>query len=134
MALRVTSDEVKEIIPTNLDEPVMATFINAASLQVDTWASKFTTAPSTALQKEMERWYAAHLIAATRQRQAQSRKTGDAQITYQGQTGMGLKATLYGQQVLAMDPSGTIAEMTSGKERASVYVVPTETRDEWNAC
>jgi len=43
-----------------------------------------------------------------------------ASIRYQGRTGLGLAATLYGQQVKMLDTSGTLANL--GKKKSVVEV------------
>lgn len=117
---RVTPDELKEIIDTSLGDTVLYAFINAANLMVTRHLGS-SAYVSDDERKEIERWLAAHLLAA-REKQAQREEVDRAAITYQGDFGMGLDSTSYGQAVMSMDPTGTLAAAV-GKRKASVYAV-----------
>lgn len=121
MSNRVTATEVKDIIDTSLSDTVVDTFIGAANLTVTEYIGDDTSL-SNDQKKEIERWFTAHLIACTRQQQAQAERIGDAQITYQGQTGKGLDATFYGQQVKILDTSGKMAQRI-GKKAVQIHAV-----------
>ena len=121
MAVRVTATEVKMIIDTDLTDLVVDAFILGANVTVTEVLGSDTNL-TTAHKKEIERWLAAHLIAATREQQIQKAGAAGASITYQGRTGMGLNSTLYGQQVLALDTTGKMAGAMS-KQRASISAV-----------
>ena len=121
MAVRVTAAEVKMIIDTDLTDLVVDAFILGANVTV-TEVLGSDTSITDAHKKEIERWLAAHLLAATREQQTQKAGAAGASITYQGQTGMGLNSTLYGQQVLALDTTGKMAGAMS-KQRASISAV-----------
>jgi len=111
MSTRVTSDEVKEIIDTDISD--ISTFITAANLIV---TDKLGSAGlSSALMKEIERWLSAHFVAI-RDQMPQSEKTGESSIKYQGKTDMGLDFTSYGQQVKLLDTSGILVAL--GKRAA----------------
>lgn len=118
---RVTAPEVKEILKTNLSDPVIDAFITAANLTVTEIIGDDTTL-SADQKKEVERWFTAHLIGCTRQKQKQSEKLGEAAATYQGQTGKGLDATLYGQQVKVLDTTGKMAAKI-GKKAVSIHAI-----------
>lgn len=107
MPQRVTDLDVKAIMDTEVNT---TPFIVAASLQVDHYAP--LAGWSTALAKEIERWWAAHNVCARDPRFAQIKTEGDAFTYAMGKLGEGLKSTPYGQQVLAMDPSGILAQAT----------------------
>ena len=127
MAFRVNADEVKEIIDTSLSDPVIEAFISAANPTVTELLGSITSLSAVQL-KEIERWFTAHLIACTRERQIDKETTGQAGATYSGQTEMGLDATMYGQQVKVLDTSGIMAQRI-GKKLASVYAIPTTDDD-----
>lgn len=118
---RVTATEVKEILKTNLSDSVIDVFINAANLTVTEILGDDTTLSSDQ-KKEIERWFTAHLVGCTRQRQKQSEKIDEAAVTYQGKTGMGLDATFYGQQVKVLDATGKMAAKI-GKKAVSIVAV-----------
>jgi hypothetical protein len=121
MTLRVYGAEVKEILETDLSNSVIETFILAANLTVTELLGSNTDI-SDAQRTEIERWLAAHLIAATKEKQAKAEKAGEASITYQGETGMGLDGTMYGQQVKLLDTTGILAA-TVGKRKPSLTAI-----------
>jgi hypothetical protein len=117
---RTTAVDVKQIIDTDLEDSIVEGYISAATSTVD---EVLGADPSLSgdLKTEIERWFTAHLIASTREQQLSEAKAGPASAKFQGKTGMGLDATLYGQQVKAMDTTGKFAAL-SGK-RASMTAV-----------
>lgn len=120
---RVTADELREIFDTALIDDVLDTFIGTANRIVTSYLGT-TTLLTDAEKKDVELWLSAHLLAVTRDQQAQSEAiTGGAgvNVQYQGKTGLGLSASFYGQQVILLDKSGLLALQ---KKEASVYAVP----------
>jgi len=117
----VSADDVKEIIDTDLADTIIDAYILSANYAVTEILGSDTTL-SDGHKETIVRWLAAHLIAATREQQIQKAGAGGANVTYQGMTGKGLEATLYGQQVLALDTTGKMmATMT--KRKASLTAV-----------
>ncbi len=55
-------------------------------------------------------WLAAHFFSIKEQRLA-SEGAGGASGSYQGQTGMNLSATTYGQQAMLLDTAGNLARL-----------------------
>jgi len=119
MAVRVTDVEVKEIIDTTV---TTTPFVAIANILVDKYLSGHGL--SDALLKEIERWWSAHLVAI-RDMRPHAEKIGDTSINYQGKTDMGLNCTLYGQQLLTMDPTGILAKI--GKKYVKVETVQSPT-------
>lgn len=115
---RVTGTEVKAIFDTTLSASELDPFITAANLMVTSRLGGEGLAAATL--KEVERWLAAHFASANDQR-VSSEKLGDASNTYQGQTGMNLDATHYGQYAKMLDPTGKLAR--SGKPGGRVKVL-----------
>lgn len=115
---RCTGIEVKEILDTALTEGEIAPFITAANLIVTDMLS--SSALSTAMLKEIERWLAAHFVAI-RDPRISREKTEEAEATYHGKSDMGLNHTSYGQQVRLLDTTGAMANL--GKRKASVEVL-----------
>lgn len=118
---RTTPDEVKEILDTDLSDTVIDTFISCAT-EVITNVLGTDTTLSEEMKRNIELWLSAHLIAATREQQIQKAGVGGANVTYQGMTGKGLEATLYGQHVLAMDTTGKMMAAIS-KQKASLRAI-----------
>ncbi len=116
----ITATQVKQIIETELDENTINSYISSASALVD---SILTDIP-TSLSDEIKRWLTAHFIACSRERQPQSAEAGPASITFQGETGFGLDATLYGQQVKVLDYTGRLASL--GLRKAAMRAVPND--------
>ena len=112
MAARVNEAEVKDIIPTTLSD--ITPFITAANLTVTERLAETVTLSDDQL-KEIERWFAAHLIAMSSKdlgaRDTDAEGTLDAKVTYAGKTGKGLEATRYGQVVLSLDTTGRMASI-----------------------
>jgi hypothetical protein len=127
MAARTTATEVKQIIDTDLSDAIVEGFIASATALVDQAVSDDDNFAdlSSALLGEIERWLTAHMLASTRVRQLVSGEAGGAKAVYQGKADMGLNATLYGQQVLAMDTTGYFASL--GGKKVKLQAVPS-----WN--
>jgi len=110
MAVRVTDDEVKEIIDTTLTD--LTPFILVASQQVDRISTAGTL--GAAVLKEIERWLAAHAVAM-RDKRTSKDSVLDSSHTYEGKTGTGLDFTRYGQQAKLLDTTGTLAKLSKQK-------------------
>lgn len=105
-AARVNAEQVRDIISTTLSESQINAFINTAH-QVVEQRLNGKQIPE-ALLAEIELWLAAHFLSMRDPRKKQV-KVDDMAVTYQGETGVGLEATSYGQQAVALDPTGTLA-------------------------
>jgi len=117
-AARTSVALVRDVISTVLADSQINAFINTAHMMVETRLGSKNL--DNALLTQIETWLSAHLLSARDQRKKQT-KVGDMQVTYQGETGMGLQSTIYGQQVLVLDPTGTMA--TTSLKRAVIQVV-----------
>jgi len=123
MALRTNGADVKKIIDTTQTaSEIEDAFIPPANLLV-TQALGSNTDISSALKTEIEKWLSAHFVAI-RDPRIQQEKMGDATDTYRGTIGAnakGLEATYYGQQAIALDPTGSIANL--GKAPAKIMQI-----------
>lgn len=102
--MRVSAADVYAIRPSNADA---FPFIVAASAMLD----QYVTAAgwSTALATELERWLTAHLMELASPGVSRKR-LGDTDVSYAvAKLGTGLQATRFGQTVLALDVTGTLA-------------------------
>lgn len=72
---------------------------------------------STGLLEFLERYLAAHFYAYADQI-FKYKQTGSAAASFQGSTGMGYKASLYGQAAIARDPTGFLALQSAKAEDA----------------
>lgn len=132
---RVTASEVKEIIVTEFSGSALDPFITAANLIVTEKLSDVGL--SNDLLKEIERWLAAHFIYASNPTYSSTDTKAKGPVTFErvGETARSygnimqqirislgvLSSTVYGQQALILDMSGTLASL--GKKRASVNVL-----------
>ena len=111
-----TSDSlVGEIITTGLDDLgnkiPLAGFIQAANVltsRVVNCASAKGVPLTAEEARVLETLLAAHFYAH-RDQLYTSKSTMDASASFQGQFGMGLKSTQYGQTALSLDPSGCLS-------------------------
>jgi len=103
MANRVTDDEVFEIIETSLTD--IDVFINTANLMVTGYLTG--KGLSDATLKEIEKYISAHILSL---RDPRTKSVGVDVLSesYQGQWGLGLNGTSYGQTAILLDTSGTL--------------------------
>ena len=115
MAIRASAEEVRAVVP-NTSTIDIAPFISAANALTD-YVNTCDTAKdnilTTALLLQIEIYLAAHFYAI-RDQQYQQKKTGDASATFQGQTGMRLDSTTWGQAAMTMDISGCLSARNKG--------------------
>jgi len=111
MANRVTVAEVKQII--DIDSAIVdaniTIFINAANIFTNLVNTTGGMTSTTQL-KEIERWLSAHLVAIRDMRVA-SEKAGPASQTFQYKVDLNFNVTVYGQQALLLDTTGTLASL-----------------------
>lgn len=112
---RTTDTAVFEIIETTLTD--IDTFITTANLFVTNVLGD--AGLSDALLEEIERYLTAHFLSVKDQR-VKSEKIDVLSFTYQGDTGMGLKATHYGQTAILLDSSGTLEDIAENGVSKSV--------------
>jgi hypothetical protein len=105
---RVTAEQVMEIISTSLTEDQVNAFINMANTVVDERLIDQNLGSDLLMQIEL--LLSAHFVSL-RDPRAQQEKVDEYSVTYQGSTGEGLKASIYGQQAIALDTSGTLANL-----------------------
>jgi len=108
---RVTADEVKVVIETELTDPIIEAYISSANVMVTNIMSGSNA--SSDLLKEIERWLTAHMIAVSKERVASKEGAGGAYIEYSGEFAAGLASTSYGQMVKSLDSTGRFANAGS---------------------
>ena len=115
MALRVTTDEVREIIPleSSFTDAMVTAMITGANVVVTEVCTDSSL--DTAHLKEIERWLSAH-FCAIRDMRAATEKTGPASISFQYKVDLRLDVTMYGQQAMIIDTSGALARLNKGKK------------------
>lgn len=122
-----TVGEVRAIITTDLIDAAVQGAIDDATLM----AEHCVLSLNALRQKSIIKYLAAHLIASMTAGGAGGKGAantltqfalGDASETYaRATTGEGIKGTTYGQQAIALDPNGCVANI--GKQRACFKVL-----------
>lgn len=115
---RVLTDEVEEILSTQIGAVALTAHVIAANALVD--AQLLGQGYPEALLKEIERWLAAH-FACMQDPRLKSQGVQDAQTTYEGQTGMGLNASRYGQQAIVLDVNGVLTRLGQAQSALEVF-------------
>jgi hypothetical protein len=114
MAIRVTADEVKEIMDgCTLTDAIIDAFIESASLVIDNGYVGISISDGTL--KVLEKWLTAHMIASTVFRTAAEEEVDNVKIKYTGKWGEKLLSTPYGQMLTILDPTGTILQLAKQK-------------------
>lgn len=119
---RTTAAAVRGILGGDYDgKRDLSPFIETATDVVDevlvkAAASDPVVTISTTRAELIERWLSAHYYACS-DRTYESKSTGRASAKFTGKTEMYLKATIYGQQAMQLDPSGWLQAIGSGEER-----------------
>ena len=123
MASRVVAAEVREVIDTNKDDGVLEeNFIDTAHLLIEENLSG--AGHSEAMLKKIELYLSAHFVALTEEGGGIIEdKVGDAYARFSDIYKAGLRQTRYGLQALALDTSGTLEKLSTGKLRAEFRVV-----------
>lgn len=107
---RTSVDAVRDIIDVEeLDDEELQAFVEDANVVVNDRLDG--TGLSTARKTLIEKWLAAHLAAMKDQR-IRKATIGFSTVEYEGASNsddaLGLQATRYGQQAVALDPSGQL--------------------------
>lgn len=119
---RTNAKAVTNIVKVNADISVLP-FIKTAAALTD-WLATADTAQdgelTSDLLREIETYLAAHFYSH-RDQLYQSKGTGRANASFQGQTAMKLESTQYGQTAMVLDITGLLAARNAGpKNRVQV--------------
>jgi len=110
---RTDGTKVKGIIETEVSD--LSPFIDAANLTINEQIPVADV--SDDLLEEIETWLAAHYLTAYDPR-TKKEQIGPVRVTYEGQSGEGLKGSRYGRRVLDLDPTGELG----GTSKPSISV------------
>ena len=110
---RTTTSRVCSVMDTTLTENEVSPFVETANLMVTAYLAS-TDQTADAL-REVETYLAAHFVSL-RDRLVKSEAAGGVRFDYQGETGMGLDSSHYGQTAKLLDSSGVLKEI-DGKTR-----------------
>lgn len=118
MPPRTDSQKVKGVLGVNYGSIDLAPFMDTANVVVTRVAACAIGRSITLTAAELElieRWLSGHFYAMADQLYT-SKSTGGASGTFQGQTGMYLESTIYGQTAMRLDWSGCL-QAIGGPER-----------------
>lgn len=115
---RTTVQKVRSILDTNVEDNAVTSWMDIASTLVDDIADADPTVSDSRLAK-IEKVLTAHLVSTQDQRHAAT-SGASRSVEYQGETGMGIEGTKYGQQAVALDPTNTLANMSKPDATVSV--------------
>lgn len=110
MVARTEECEVRAAIETDPDISINTYMTNAGIVtdQVSSEATKLGITVTTGILKLIETYISAHFYALFEQ-QSHEEDTGKARNKFQGKTNMYFEATLWGQQAIALDPTGFLS-------------------------
>jgi len=117
---RTSEADVLAIMDNELTSSEVTPFLTGANLLV-TQAFSGDTATSSDLLVEIEKWFTAHMIAATIARTTSQEEVGDAKAKYTGYWGKNLDSTPYGQMVKVLDTQGMMIKL--GKAGATLTAI-----------
>ena len=121
----VTPDAVREIIDTDLTDARLNAFINFAYFATVPLAGLLDDCGGADALCEIQLLLAAHFLTIYERQTKSESIGGEWSVSYLGKDGLGFEASLYGQQALMLDCSGTLAR--AGLMRAVFQVVDYET-------
>lgn len=104
--MAINESDVKDILDTSLESPDILPFLNDAE--------------SLDLNDRATVWLAAHLVSMYDKR-IDNETSGPIRASFEGDTGMGLRSTRYGQMALLFDESGKLEKMDNGEATFNVY-------------
>lgn len=137
MTIRTTAPNVKDILGDHYDGSTnLAPFIATASSIVNKLGTADTGGVHGVDDLELiERWLAAWAYEAS-DKMYQSKNTGRASASFQGQTGMIFNSNYYGQTALALDTTGYLMRLQqqsqNGPRVAGAAWLGTRYRDDWS--
>ena len=119
---RVEVSDIRDIIDTKLGDTEIEAFILAANLIVTEDLSTKSVLSTERLQM-IELYLSAHFVTL-RDRRESSRSLGDGSTTtFEGQTGLFLTSSHYGQTAIMLDSTGTLSTIQATRKVASIRVV-----------
>jgi hypothetical protein len=134
MAWRTSENQLRQIVETDSGLS-LAVFLDMASALTDQLAKVDGASGgvggvggqsllSDAMLAQIELLLAAHFYSLRDQRY-QSKSTGRASATFQGQAGEGLASTDYGRNAMALDVTGYLARVNRGVHACQLQVATT---------
>jgi len=124
------ASEVTDIVDTDLDDSQVNVFLNMAYHRTRPLSGELSDCGGSDMEAEIIKLVAAHLVQISEGGDPYDEWVGrEWRVKYRGATdGEGLRATVFGQQAIAMDCSGKLA--SAGLKKAGIYVVDTDRAEE----
>lgn len=127
----IDADDLLEILDSDLTEARLNNFINMAYIMTLRLAGKLADCGGDDALREIQNLLAAHYASLYERTTKSESIGGEWSVTYAFEEGVGLMATPFGQQAVALDCSGTLAK--AGLKRArfrvtSYYQIQDSTR------
>lgn len=116
----VDATTLQEIIETDLDDAQLNNFLNFAWYRIQPLVGELGECGGAAALCGILKVLAAHFLTMFERQTKSDSVAGEWSVTYLGKGELGLNASLYGQQAIAMDCSGILAK--AGMKRASFTV------------
>ena len=107
---RTTVQKVRDIYDTSISDNSLTSWMDIATEFVDDIAAEDSSLSTSRLAK-IEKLATAHLASAQDQRH-ESTSGASRSVEYQGRTGYDFRGTKHGQAAIALDPTGTLREVS----------------------
>lgn len=106
--MTVSADDVERLLPeTELSDADLSAFVEPAGRMYDDLVSGYDVNPD--IRDDVVERLAAHLIATGPERQLSSAGESGGNVSFEGETGEGLRASTHGQIAITLDPTGQLA-------------------------
>ena len=116
------ADALKEIIDTEKPDTELHNYLNMAYFTSLPLMGKLAACGGAKQEEMIVKVLAAHFLTMEEQ-QPSSEQSGEYMVKYRGNfTGWGLQTSTYGNQALAMDCSGYLAEIAEGYKDARMSI------------
>lgn len=114
--MAITASDVLDIMDTNLGTSDITPLLTAAEQILVEWVDGKGVGSTT--RDELKKFLTAHIARSTKEKAAAKQSVGPESVTYEGDTGLHLEATHYGQTVKMLDPTGTLQSLGQQKRKA----------------
>ena len=127
MANRTNAAAVEDVLDTDLSSGAVTKFVDTANILVTEYL--VGEGLSDALLLEIETYLAAHLVTL-RDRRTAKEGAGGVSFTYQGNFGMGLDSSQYGQTAQVLDSTGILSKLSDDERVSFMAKVGSEATNE----
>jgi hypothetical protein len=119
--MAVTARDVCLVYDTSLSEAEVNTMIATAETLIVTHIDPVSDPlVTTTVRDSIKTWLAAHFCAVS-DPQTKEESADGIRTVFHGKSDLGLDATLYGQQVQMLDPTGKLSNLKTGVKRLRTH-------------